>query len=285
MLRGIFLLTSVILVLNVQAQDPATYLKQNAVKIDDPEFLPVQLYNILSPYKLVMLGEIHGANEPAKFMIGLAKLFASKGDSVQVGLEIPSEDMTAYISAHTDSSVYLSRFFADPRSEDGRETDAMAGIIAKLNNNPKVKIFFYDINPGDCQYTYQRDSMMYSKIKKQYQLHPGWKMLTLSGNVHNITSADNDVGTMTMGVYLKQDKELNLGDQIFTIKHYFIRGSMVNTNGRGLELKTVDNGDNVMSQTLGWDKYFLVANPIRNYPYTAIYFTETVTAAKMLNKK
>src|ERR1700740_3009831 len=81
-----------------KGQDFQTYLKENAVRIDQPESLSDEIYRLVSDYAIIMVGEMHGTNEPAKFVIGLAELFTKKGDSVQVGIEIPSDQMSKYIS-------------------------------------------------------------------------------------------------------------------------------------------------------------------------------------------
>ena len=78
-------------------QDDAAYLKANAIRIDNPEKLNESVYILLSPFQALMVGEMHGTNESAAFVKGLANLFTGKGDSVQVGLEIPAVLMTKFI--------------------------------------------------------------------------------------------------------------------------------------------------------------------------------------------
>src|SRR5947207_13565739 len=98
------------------------YLKENAVRIDNPEKLNDSIYTKLSPYQIIMVGEMHGTNESAPFVRGLTDLITGKGDSVQVGLEIYSGFMTNFLQLHTDSSVYQSDFFSNPPYLDGRES-------------------------------------------------------------------------------------------------------------------------------------------------------------------
>ena len=89
-----------------------------------------------------MIGEMHGTNEPANFLIGLAELFANYGDTVQVGFEIPGEQMTNYFQTLTDSNVSQSDFFTN-NSADGRASVAWANAITRLAKNSQVQIFFY----------------------------------------------------------------------------------------------------------------------------------------------
>jgi hypothetical protein len=110
------------------AQDYQAYVKENAVKIDNLDSLNHAVWHLLSDYKLIMVGELHGTNEPAKFVTGLARLLSGMGDSVQIGLEIPSEKMTKYLKQPNDSNIYSSDFFAK-NSDDGRASVAWAEVI------------------------------------------------------------------------------------------------------------------------------------------------------------
>src|SRR5437870_502329 len=123
----------------VSAQNISAYIKANAVKIDNVELLSDSLYKLVSPFKLIMVGEMHGSKGPAEFVTGLAKLFSVKGDSVSVGLEIPPDQMSNYLLSHTDSSIYQSKFFSDPSFLSGRESFTWARVISSLKNNPWVQ--------------------------------------------------------------------------------------------------------------------------------------------------
>lgn len=85
----LFISTIALMFSNANGQVDPTYLKYNAVRIDNTNTLGDPIYNLLSPFQIIMFGEMHGTNESAPFVSGLANLLTSKGDSVQVGLEIP----------------------------------------------------------------------------------------------------------------------------------------------------------------------------------------------------
>jgi hypothetical protein len=180
-----------------------------------------------------MYGEMHGTNESVPFVNGLINLFISKGDSVQAGLEIPSSLMTHFISQHTDSSIYSSDFFFKPPYESGKESFAWATLLSKLKDNPAVQLFFFDVNGNEGK-LYQRDSLMYVKLKTQFMQHPAWRMITLSGNFHNRIS---DEPTMTS--YLKQDKELKLASKICSLNMEYAEGTCMANFGHGLEIKQI----------------------------------------------
>jgi hypothetical protein len=135
------------------AQDDEAYLKANAVRIDNPEKLSDSVYNLLSPYQVITVGEMHGTNESAPFVNGLTNLFTSKGDSVMVGFEIPPILMTKFSSLHTDSSIYQSDFFSNPPFLDGKESKPWANLLSTLNRNPKFNSFSLMLTPEKINYT------------------------------------------------------------------------------------------------------------------------------------
>lgn len=262
---------------NVSGQGNATYLRHNAVCVANPTNLNDSVYNLLSPFQIFMVGEMHGTNERAQFVIGLANLFANKGDSVSVGLEIPPEQMTNFIFSHTDSSIYQSNFFCCNPDLDGRESFAWASVISHLKSNPKVQLFFFDRNADEGK-IYERDSMMYLKIKKQIQLHPQWKVVTLSGNAHALTSPDE----RKTAYFLKQDKDLNLSAKFCTIGNYYLEGTCMGNFGHGFQEKKLSRPINDFDTTFSFDKYILLMSPITTYPYTAMYYTKYITASQMV---
>src|SRR5689334_15421974 len=166
-----------------QAEDDAEYVKANAVRIDNPEKLTDSVYALLNPFQLILFGEMHGTNESTPFVNGLVDLFLSKGDSIQVGFEIPSSKMASFISLHSDSSIYHSDFFGKEPQVTGKETIAWANLISRLNRNKRVQIFFFEMNEGEAK-LYLRDSIMSTKVRMQFDKHPTWRMITLSGNYH-----------------------------------------------------------------------------------------------------
>ncbi len=265
---------------DIFGQDLQTQLKENAVKIERLDKLNKSVFNKLKDFRLIMIGEMHGTNEPVNFLIGLTELFANQEDTVQVGFEIPSELMTAYSRLLTDSSVFQSDFFSN-NSVDGRASIAWANAITRLTKNSRVQIFFYDINKTESRDFQDRDSLMYLKIKQKIIEHPNWRTITLSGNVHNMRLKFRD--KPTAAYYLCNDKDLNLTDKICTLNHYYQSGTMLNNIGNGLELRQVNNNPSVFSETFDFDNY-LYLYPTAN-TYNGIFFTKTVTASKLTTNK
>ena len=271
----LFIFTLTLAFLSAIGQDDASYLKTNAVRIDNPDKLNDSAYTLLSPFQVIMFGEMHGTNESAQFVIALTNLLTSKSDSVLVGLEIPSGQMTQFISQRTDSSIFTSSFFLHPAFESGRESFAWAGLISKLKNNPKVQLFFFDVNDNEGK-PYQRDSLMFTKIKSQFKQHPTWKLVTLSGNYHNKISN----GT-SMTSFLIRDKELNLSEKICSLNLQYFRGTCMANFGHGMEKKMLRSLETVYDTTLKFERYLLLVSSKSNYEWTGFYYTRFITAATM----
>jgi hypothetical protein len=275
----LFILTFELLVFFANGQDYSTYIKNNAVRTDKLDSSKNEVYNLLANFKLIMIGEMHGTNEPAKFVTQMAEIFANKNHSVQVGLEIPADLMTKYITNQTDDNILTSDFFVS-NSDDGRASFAWAEIISKLNKNPKVKLFFYDTNEGESKTAEDRDSLMYLKIKRQIIHFPNRKTIILSGNIHNMILPYKN--NPKMALYLFQDKELSISEKICSLNHYYQSGTMLNNIGNGLQLREVNNSASIYSQSVDFDSYILLFPNNHKDRYSGIYFTRKVSAAKMV---
>ncbi|MBL0104538.1 MAG: hypothetical protein IPP51_12735 [Bacteroidetes bacterium] len=262
------------------AQDPSEYIKANAVRMEAPDKLNDSIYNLLSPYRIILLGEMHGINESAQFVGGLIDLFTESGDSVLLGMEIPSQYMKSFLAEGTDSSVYASDFFSNLSWRDGRQSTAWADLIVKAHRLRKCKVFFFDINDSDGK-DVDRDFVMYKNIKAQCERNQNFRIITLSGNYHNPTKSPEE---KTMGYYVAHDSMLVQQSALCSLNIYFIKGQMRNDSGNGLELKSLDKGDDIFTKTLSWDYFIMMANPKKSYPYTGIYFVKTITAAAMVKE-
>ena len=275
MTRYLILLISSLVFFQVNGQDEVTYLKANAIRIDNPEKLGDNVYTLLSPFQVIMFGEMHGTNESTPFVNGLVNLFNSKGDSILVGFEIPPVLMSKFLSIQTDSSVYQSEFFSNPPYMDGKESVPWANLISTLNKNQKVKIFFFDVSPDEGQ-TFGRDSLMAAKIKAQFIQHPTWRIITLSGNYHNRIT---NTGSMTS--ILKR----NISSKVCSLNMEYKEGTAFANFTHGMEIKQLGSYPSAYNSTEGYDRYILLLSTKSNYDYDGMYYTKTITAATMTTSK
>jgi hypothetical protein len=266
----------------LKGQADSARLAKSAIEITKLDSLSEVIYDALHPYKLIMIGEMHGTQEPATFVKGLAELFTKHNDSVVVGFEIPSDQMKLFIKMKNERAVYNSDFFKFG-STDGIANDALASCIASVSKNPRVRILFYDINSGESKKNNNdRDSLMYLKIKNELKKHPASTFITLSGNIHNMLLAYK--GENKVAGYLSKDNDLHIADKICSLNHVFKSGTMLNNMGKGLQLNKVDNGVTEYSKFTKYNNYLFLF-PSKQYAYNGVFYTRNVTAAKLTGKE
>ena len=69
-MKNIMVIICLFLSISVFAQSELEYLNKNAVLISNPKQLSDSVYALLSGYKTIMFGEMHGTNESAPFVYG-----------------------------------------------------------------------------------------------------------------------------------------------------------------------------------------------------------------------
>jgi hypothetical protein len=257
------------------SQNESTYLKTNAIRIEEPEMLNSIVYDLLSPYQAIMFGEMHGTNESAPFVSGLVRLMTAKGDSVLVGLEIPPEQMSEFLNHHTDSTIRHSTFFTRPNPDSGRESVPWLNLLLTLNKNPKVKIFFFDVNADEGR-LYDRDSVMATKIRMRHSEHPTSKVITLSGNYHNMIT-----NPFSMISVFKR----NSTSRVCSLNMLYKEGSANANFGRGLEVKELGSYPSVYNSTDGYDRYVMLLPSTAYADYDGFYYVKAITPAKMVLSK
>jgi hypothetical protein len=229
-----------------------------------------------------MAGEKHGANEPAQFVIGLTDLLTKENIRVQVGFEIASETMKKYLSNPADSNIYTSEFFTR-KYTDARASFAWADGLAKLNDNSKVEIFFYDVNTGERKRDGDRDSLMYLKIKQRIVAHPTWKTIILSGNIHNMLQPYDTKSKMAL--LLKNDIDLDISKKLLSVLCYSAVGVTWDYGNNRFNFIKEDNSGSIFAKTVPYENYLLLFPPDKKGPYNGIYFTRKITPARLVRDR
>jgi hypothetical protein len=257
-------------------------LKKYALKIDKPDRLGGDIYKVVSVYQLFIIGERHGTEEPARFVQGLADLFLNRGSRVQIGLEIPSDQMKKYLFIPKDSSDFESDFFIN-KSYDGRPSFAWANLIAKFSSHRNVEFFFYDVNFGDFKNFDERDSLMYLKIKKRIQSHPEWKTIVLGGNIHAMLKPYD--GKSKMALYLQNDKDLQIENRLLSIDHCYASGTYWDNSNKILQVFQSDNSHSVFATAVDYENYLYLYPRNADRNFSAIYFTRKQTTSPLVSNK
>jgi hypothetical protein len=262
---------------NIAAQDTEGCLRKSAIEIINLENLGPSIAKQLKPFKIIMIGEMHGTNEPAEFLVGLVKCLAPDETPIQVGIEIPGDMMPEHSAKFSDDSLIANAYFFRSGFGDGRSSVAWYNMLAGLNKIPNVELFFFDVTKDWQKISGNRDSLMYINIKNQMGKHPGSIFITLSGNIHNMLSPFKD--RKTAACYLMSDKDLNIRNKICSINHNYQSGTMLNNTGDGLAKKDTNMGLTVFSNSSPFENYFALCN---SWAYSAVFYTTKVTASKLL---
>ncbi len=94
------------------AQSLQDVLKANAMEIDPADTtFNKKLVDILAAHPIIMVGEMHGTQEPARFVSYIARQLVRSGRAVNLGLEIPHTQMGEYTSSSSVGSLKRSFFF------------------------------------------------------------------------------------------------------------------------------------------------------------------------------
>jgi len=258
-------------------QDDAQFLKDNAIEIENLSNLSNSIYEEISSHEVIMVGETHGTKEPTEFVYGLAKLIAEKEGTVIVGIEIPESEIDLKPEQINEKKLLNTSFFTRENS-DGRNGQAWFDLIMKCSSDSKIKLAFFDNyidEPAD------RDKAMYLSIKKLKETEPNTKIITLSGNVHNMLIPNEE--QKTMGYYICNDSITFNRDKIASIFHAFNYGTMMNNIGNGLELSTIEPINNLYATSTAYKKYFCKLVNKRSVNY--VLYTEEVNHSGVIGKE
>jgi len=261
----------------LRAQTLDKFIGAHAVRVDMTNHSKNDsLLQQLSGYKLVMVGEMHGTQEPAQFVSYLVDQLVANGSDVQLGIEIPEEMVKEFIlkpsAEHLRESDFFKRGFLD-----GRANRDWFNVIVKYQSSQKVKLFFYDtesnMNP---------DSIMYARVRQKIIDKPTATTVLLGGNFHN-RLIDSRSGK-PMGAYFLNDRTISNLGKICAINHQYKYGTMKNSSGQGLQLRVIESAPTYYSEATHFKAYYSVL-PENEYPYSAVLYTEKVTAAEIMNVK
>ncbi|RYY98041.1 MAG: hypothetical protein EOO11_09225 [Chitinophagaceae bacterium] len=257
------------------AQDLKESIRSAARPLAAPAFLPDSLQGAFRPFSVIMVGELHGTTEPAQFAGALADLLARTGDSVLLGIEAREDLMGAFPGRRTEAALLASPFFQGATA-DGRNSEAWKALLLGAARNPRIETFYFDSREA------ARDSFMALRIAAMMEAHPGWKVVTLSGNLHNkVRPVD---GSPKAAWYLLEAGGRPLNGRLCSVNIAYAEVAAWANMGDGLKLHT-RSSNNIYAQAAPSDNYLLFLDPRSDYDYNAILFVKKVTASKPVNRE
>jgi hypothetical protein len=262
---------------SVELTEEQKDLKKNAIPIQNLSKLSDKIYDEIANYEIIMIGEMHGTNEPAEFAYGLCELITKHEDNVIMAMEIRSSLMNNLSDEMSISELKELDFFRG-KNFDGRNGIAWLDLVYKGIKNDRIILKFID-NPYQSS---TRDSSMYREIRNIHNTYPNSKIVTLTGNVHNsfIPLFDKE----RIGGYLLKDSLNFDSKKIMSINHVFSEGNMLNSDLTGLKMRTIEREENIYNTTLSYEIFLYKKLLEEQNQYTHILYTDKVTASEIINK-
>jgi hypothetical protein len=250
------------------AQSFADFVKENAIFLPKIDEKNDSLAQKMLDYQCIMIGEMHGTQEPALFAIGVLKSLSQK-KKIVLGIEIPANDMLGFKPKKAKHTLLKTKFFREGYN-DGRKNEAWFQLIVEASKMKNVTICFFD------NHEKQRDSMMYENLKTAYRKDTSQIIVTLSGNIHNILLPFR--GEKKMGVYFLADFPK---EKIAAINVEYDGGTMYNNMGDGLKIRTIEPKNSFLAKASKANHYLLTKMPEGfSQNHNMLLFCREVHAAK-----
>lgn len=254
--------------------NPIEILKENAIEIENLDKLNLDIYDEISEYDIIMVGEMHGTHEPSKFAYGLCRLITESEGKVILAMELPKK-LIGELSNPLSVEDLMTKDFFQMENKYGINGESWFELILKSQNEKGVIVETIDNNI--CA---PRDSSMYLDVIRIKKKYPNTKIVTLTGNIHNWLIPFRN--QQKLGNYLFNNIEKIGSGKIMSINHLYKEGTMMNNTGNGLELKNVEGKDNFLNQTIKSKMYLAPQLFEKQKQYTHILYTEKITHSEEL---
>lgn len=154
----------------------------------ESDILSPKFLEIINPYKVIAVGEMHGSCEIPRFFGRLVSALVNANELLTVGLEISRSNQAVFDQfLETGDEGLLSRaqHFSSP-TNDGRSSMAIHSLVKDLAGSHVANILAFDIDYSfHCEGEQQRDSAMAKHILAHMKENPKNKVLLLCGNIHS----------------------------------------------------------------------------------------------------
>lgn len=237
--------------------------------LDSDLIITEQITSYLLKYKFILVGELHGTQEPVKFVTQLAKRLAMS-KKVVVGFEIGADEIGLKTQRINASQLALTTAFTVPSA--GRNSQAWFNAIVELSERRGIPVFFFD--QTDAQKNLNRDSVMCNTIREKFMEDTNCIVITISGNYHNQLTRQSTI--TPMGFFLN---ELFPG-QVLAVNQQYAYGSMFNKTTGGLASRTIKSDSNVLS-TISTAPAYFYPDPLHEFStrWNAFLFTTKINAS------
>lgn len=247
---------------------------QTTIKIEADKELSDDIFNALAPYKVIWVGEMHGANEPALFAESITELLLRHQKRVTFGFEIIQRDLPKKMDS---LSIVNSNYGL---TYENRATYAWLNLILKMERNNTVKTIYFDEN-SEFISNEVRDSLMAVNILNKWDQNS--TLVLLSGNLHNMQEPRN--GSKKAALQLLDLSSNSF--KILSLNHSFKSGQMLTSYSKDSEKVILNDFDFSKSQWIKepmYEQNHLYISEILNYGWNGHFYIERVTPAQLIGK-
>jgi len=259
-----------------QAQLSSDMVEEFGVEIKDRKEANDSVYEALKNYKAVLIGEMHGTQEPPEFMVGIVRSLMKNGKKVVAAIELPSDGIDLTKKFTLEQLKKEPAFYG--MSPDGRQSIAWAEMLIELQKmNAEIVCFDLGMHyKGDRKL--HHDSMLYENINQYLKKDTSKMLVALSGNISNMMGKYNK--HKTMAYYMMRHKASCLkGKSILSLNHAYGKGTMYNWMNDGYKFRETEGNAPFYEYASSWDNYlFAMPDPFMK-GYGGVLFSKTITAS------
>jgi hypothetical protein len=266
----------------------AEEVRERAISLDSGSELPEQMVNILKPFRVITVGELHGSNEIPEFVAKLAGRLSKDGSPLVVALEIyrplNQNGIDQFVKSGDESILKSLPHFSVP-TQDGRGSTAIARLLKTLRAYPSIQIAAFDMGakttgPDRGQ---ERDSRMATTLADVMRQNPGSRVIVLAGDVHSAVSVGSffDPKYRPLGYELSHQEDSAVKpNEVYSILVRYQGGQSWFRSGDNLPAAhTLDTEHNVLTDAVKWNSYFLPLKNLSRNGYNSVLFIRSLTAS------
>lgn len=275
-------LTLLFLCYSIQAiaAPDAAYIQQNSMEVTT-ETLSTSIVSTLQKYRVIAIGEHHGNDKTPFIAAKIAEAF-SESDAVILGLEIQQQNQFGINEYVRTGDKYILRLLGHFAREyqDGRSSVAMAELIERVRENPRIQILAFD--PDFSVDGQDRDTKMAQNLIKAMESQPHKKVVILAGNVHSATKIGNffDPNYRPMAFQLSAlaNSPIKSTDVLSIMTRYENASIWACTNDNAADCGPMkfNKDTSEYSTATASDAYFLMEPAMSPEGYLATWFTRTI---------
>jgi hypothetical protein len=148
---------------------------------------------LLTPGRVVLLGEMHGTVESPAFVASFACAGLAAGRAVTVGVEIPKEEeprLRAFLASEGGPAARAALVqgpFWDGVWKDGRSSEAMVALLERVRVWKRAgrPVAVALLDREDAPGAPTRDESMAAAVETAAKAEPQGVVVALTGNLHN----------------------------------------------------------------------------------------------------